>query len=680
MDTTATGHLDSILQMLPPAECEHLTKFFNQLQKTNTLHQQLIKQLNHDKKLDEIVLNATGDGIIAVDEEHKIISLNPALANMFGYKVHELKGRDLNILLPEKAHAHHAKHIQTDRPQVLISGDNICGIHKTNGPFKVSVEASQSINGNQKICTGLVRDLTRQNQLEQENKKKTAELTNRTKELEGLYSLIKLREEESITAIIHKLFKEIVPKTTRLPDKAVTIIEMDGQVYRSRKEKPLVALTSKLHNGTLTFGFTEGVFYGTEKHQRLLDTFTGELDQTIMQVKAEQRELQAERKAAMGELSSGIAHNVNNGLQIIQGYTQIALNLARNEAEKEPLEKIRAKTQELGASVRGILQSTNYRPHKSKFEVFNLGELLSDYLKGAENPLKSEALRNGATVTINKHIGADTFINGKKAEITLITQSLIKKGIDAFLEDGQIEITVTRKGDYVHLVVKDTGIGMSEECQEKLFDSGASANGYLSGKGLSLGTAQQIAQEHGGEIRLLESRIGQGTSIELKIPYVQHQAECSGYQPLSNNELEIKPLSILWAEDDLIIKETVKMLTKSLDDQIDFVENGKKAMDQLERKKYDVLVTDIGMPVMGGWKLLRNIKGLYADMPRVVASGYIINSNDMAASGVSYLLNKPLEKDDIISIIDKIKTRHTRPQLTVVGNTLNGAAVNRAAC
>ena len=60
------------------------------------------------------------------------------------------------------------------------------------------------------------------------------------------------------------------------------------------------------------------------------------------------------------------------------------------------------------------------------------------------------------------------------------------------------------------------------------------------------------------------------------------------------------------------------------------------------------------MPVMGGWQLLKNIQGLYKNMTRVIASGYIINSNDMNASGVSHLLDKPFKKEDVIKILDVI--------------------------
>ena len=175
--------------------------------------------------------------------------------------------------------------------------------------------------------------------------------------------------------------------------------------------------------------------------------------------------------------------------------------------------------------------------------------------------------------------------------------------------------------------------------------------------GLSLSTAQRIAHEHGGEINLLKSQVGQGTTIELKLPYARLQEE-----EKKQEEKEQKRLNILWAEDDIIIQETVKMMTKTFDDQIDFVENGKIAMDMLQQKTYDVLITDVGMPVMGGWKLLKNIAGRYKNMPRVLASGYVINTDDMSASGASYLLNKPLEKNDLVKVLDNIKTKPQHSQ------------------
>jgi PAS domain S-box-containing protein len=667
MNAIAIDNLESILKKLPEAEQEQLTNLFNKQKNTGALHKELIKQLNQEMDLNRIVLNAAGDGIFAIDNNHKIINLNPALANMFGYEMQELKGQDLNMILPDKTQKHHEEKMRTfgDHSQVMIEddkrGNKYYGKHKTKGLFKVSIAISHGVKANQKIYTGIIRDLSSQSRFEGENEKKTSELKNRTREIEGLYNLKKLGEgEESIPAIINKLFTEIVPKTTKHPDKAVTIIEIDDQVYRSREEEPVVALSSKLHNGSLTFGFTEDVGYGTKQHHKLLDTFTEEFDQIILQIETTHREQQAERRAAMGELSTGIASNINNGLQIILGYAQVSLNLATAEEMREHLRKIKNKTQELGASVRGILQSSNYTPgnytpDKTHFELFDMGELLHDYLTGAENPFRSEALSQGITVAINERIDVDTGINGKPGETILIAQALIKNSIDSFLDDGQIDIDVRREGGYVLLQVKDNGTGMSEEKQKRLFDPYFTTKGYESGKGLSLYTAQKIAQEHGGEINLVKSRIGQGTTIELKLPYAQIQQEKKKdvYKEYQEPKKR-RSLSILWADDDIVIREIVKTMTDTLDDQIDFAKNGKLAIDMLQQKNYDLLITDIGMPVMGGWELIKNIQGLYENIPRIVASGYFINTSEMEATGVDRLLNKPFNKGDIIKLLDDI--------------------------
>jgi hypothetical protein len=73
---------------------------------------------------------------------------------------------------------------------------------------------------------------------------------------------------------------------------------------------------------------------------------------------------------------------------------------------------------------------------------------------------------------------------------------------------------------------------------------------------------------------------------------------------------------------------------------------------------------------MGGWKLLKNIKGLYKNMPRVISSGYVINTTDMSASGASYLMNKPLDKPSVIKILDNLKS-HMPPLATVSYGRIN---------
>lgn len=288
---------------------------------------------------------------------------------------------------------------------------------------------------------------------------------------------------------------------------------------------------------------------------------------------------------------------------------------------------------------------------KVNFETFDLGETLQAYLAAAENPLKSLALHQGTTVTIDKHIGANAMVHGNRADITLIAQVLIKNSIDALVQDGQIGIDVRRAGDSVHLQVKDTGKGMDGETRQKLFERYFTTKDPRSRTGLGLSNARRIALKHGGDIRLVHSRVGVGTTMELTLPYARQQASV---EPAGHEQKE--HLNILWAEDDVVIQETVKTMTRAFADHIDFAQNGNIAMDMLQRKPYDVLITDVGMPIMGGWKLLKCIAGRYDNMTRVIASGYVINSSDMNASGASYLLNKPLDKDDLVAVLETIKT------------------------
>jgi PAS domain S-box-containing protein len=355
--------LNTLLEKLPAEDGERLKQYIEKQQKTEALHRELIRQLNQAMALNKVVLNAAGDGIVAVDENHTIIDFNPALAEMFGYTERELKGQKLELILPDEVLEDHldGKRAFSEWPLARtadkLNGKKIYGLHKTKGPFRVSVAISQGLNEDEKIFSGIIRDLTHQDRLEKANEKQAQKLVNRAQELEGLYNLSKLLEEDSVPAIFEKLFKDIVPKTTTHPDTAVTIAELDGHTYRSGSEPPVVSLSSDLHNGKLTFGFTEDVPYGTARHQKLLDMFTAELDHIILRKKARQRELKIEREAAIGELESGVAHNVNNGLQIIQGYAQVALGLAETEEVREPLNIIRSKTRELGAMIRGVQQT-----------------------------------------------------------------------------------------------------------------------------------------------------------------------------------------------------------------------------------------------------------------------------------------------------------------------------------
>jgi len=595
-----------------------------------------------------LIINTAGVGIIAVDQHHRIIDTNHTLARMFGYSIEELKGKDASILLPTNIYVRHQqliRELSKQRPSVLVGNTRqhpLYGVHKTNGRFPVEIAISNILIKGQTIFTGIVRDRTLADKLERNLENQTKALKNRVRELEAFQELSKLGSEDDIDGIISRFIVDVVPKSTEYPDKTVTIIELEDRVYRNTSREPVVKLTSPLLDGRLTFGFTEEIPFHSESKQNLLNAYAAELGEIIKRRKAENSMMQSERKTAMRELSWTSARDVEKKSQNHPAINTFASNRTVSRDVSERLHKIASKTKNPGNS-RQSWQEEN-SSSMSNSSVFDLGDAVLERLASTKNSLISDALRRGVSISFNTTCGADILVKGVPAEITIIVQELIKNGADACIEDGVIDIDIRVHEEQVRLRVSDTGKGMDEKTQKRIFDPYFTTKDHELGFGLSLSTAQNIAKEYGGEISVVDSRPGCGTTMELRLPSAKLQQE---------HHKKPGEMKILWAEDDDILKAIAQKMTQNLNHDITFVDDGQHALEMLNSKNYDLLITDMSMPRMSGWQLLKRIQGRYSSMQRAIASGYLVNHQDMERHGAQYFLSKPLDQGNLMTVLDK---------------------------
>lgn len=594
------------------------------------------------------IINTAGVGIIAVDEQHRIIDTNHTLAKMFGYSIDELKGKDASTLLPTNVYTKHQKLIRElskQAPSVLIGNMGqhpLYGVHKTNGRFPIELAISNIRIGGQVVYTGIIRDRTAADRLERNLENQAKALKNRVRELEAFQELSKLGSEDDIDGIISRFIVDVVPRSTEFPDKTVTIIELEGRTYRNTPKEPVVKLSAPLLDGRLTFGFTEDIPFHSESKQNLLNAYAAELGEIIKRRKAENSVMQTERKAVMSELGVGAAHDVGRAAQEPANFNESVFKPAVEQGLKKPPHKKFS----LGpvADRNGPSQREDSPPNMANFSVFDLGETVLKHLSATKNALIAEGLLRGVNISFNTTCGAGNLVNGKPGEITLIAQELIRNAAGACIEDGVVDIDIQIRQDHVQLRVSDTGEGMDEASRKRIFDPYYTAGDRAPGRGVSLSTAQNIAYEHGGEISVVRSRLGHGTTMELRLPVARHQ----------EHRKKAGAMSILWAEDDDVIRIIAQRMTRDLSHNITFVNDGQRALEMLHINTYDLLITDMSMPRMSGWQLLKKIQGRYTHMHRVVASTYVVNLQDMERYGANYFLNKPLDQTTLIAVLDKV--------------------------
>jgi len=217
-----------------------------------------------------------------------------------------------------------------------------------------------------------------------------------------------------------------------------------------------------------------------------------------------------EKFAALGELSAGIAHEINNPLNIISGYSQMLLeNIDLNSEFRKKLTSIHTQTERASQIIDKLFSySTRAKPKRNKIDI---NETIKDVLLFLKLQLDLADIR----VKIN--LSPVVFIHADKFQIEQVFDNIITNSIHAISNKGTITIKTSINGDTAEIVFTDSGTGIAENDLSKIFEPFYS--GRKKGTGLGLSIVRKIVLAHNGNINI-ESTLGKGTTVTITLPVI----------------------------------------------------------------------------------------------------------------------------------------------------------------
>ena len=345
---------------------------------------------------------------------------------------------------------------------------------------------------------------------------------------------------------------------------------------------------------------------------------------------------QTQRLESIGKLSGGVAHDFNNILSVITGYSDILLSEIDEEDEKYGFINEIAKAGERASRLTRQLLAFS-RKQEIQLSVVAINNII-DNLKKMLRRLISE------DIDIEFDLGEDIDpIKADPGQIEQILMNLIVNARDAIEmqeEDRNKKITVktrqvyldedfvsnhveSEKGPHVLISVSDTGVGMAEETMEKIFDPFFTTKGEGRGTGLGLSTVYGIVKQNNGSVYPY-SEPGQGTKFNIYWPSLEVEEEFIREKEKLDDEGFQGRETILLVEDEDQVLELVKNILESYGYTIITASNGKEALEigKENLSELDLLFTDIVMPKMNGIKLIKNMKKISSDLKVLFSSGY----------------------------------------------------------
>lgn len=435
------------------------------------------------------------------------------------------------------------------------------------------------------------------------------------------------------------------------PDDRASVMEFFSNLVTGKASFGTVEYrTAHKNGGWRTFRANAGPL--TDAEGKIIGIVASARDVTESK-RLEQQLLQSEKLAAIGQMVSGVAHELNNPLTAILGMSDLVRERATDDASRRQIELVQKQARKAVELVQGLLNFS--RPSRPKSQHVRLGDLIS------------RAIELQQFVLASRHITVDFDAASKSPEIQADPNQVVQvfvnllanaeQSIAAVHDHGKISIRIAEVEGKAEILVDDDGPGIPADIRSKIFDPFFTTRRSTGGTGLGLTICLVILKEHGGTIEVQSSPAG-GGRFRILLPVSRSAPLSAAATPSSISKRDgIKGCSILVVEDEEGIRELVEEGLEARGADVEGVRTGEEAWGKISARSYDLVVCDFNLGGVSGLELFDRVRSQPgANHPRFLfITGEIVDSSQIAAleEKGSFALQKPFQMTELISTIEK---------------------------
>jgi signal transduction histidine kinase/CheY-like chemotaxis protein len=385
--------------------------------------------------------------------------------------------------------------------------------------------------------------------------------------------------------------------------------------------------------------------------------------------RSQQTMMQQERLKALGQMASGVAHDINNALSPVIGFADlIALTeTSLSDSGKKHLLYIKTAGEDIAHIVKRLREFYRPRNEREPLQAINLGLIAKQVIAMMQPRWRDIPQANGINIEMRQELGevAPEFA-GIESEIREALTNLILNAVDALPRGGAITVRTSaleqpvKNGDFslnAVLEVSDTGVGMDELTQKRCLEPFYSTKGKR-GTGLGLAMVYGGIERHDGKIEI-ESQPDKGTTMRLLFA-ARPMAVSSNTEPPESDEPP-PPLHILCIDDEPALRTLVHDILENDGHKIELADGGQagiKAFESATQRKdpFDVVITDLGMPMVDGHAVARAVKGQSSKTPVIMLTGWgaFFKGDGDVPTEVDGILSKPPRLREIRSMLRRV--------------------------
>jgi PAS domain S-box-containing protein len=648
------------------------------LAEKNTELQKAIEIAEQHDRYNQMLFDASPIGLALTRFSGELIYVNKAFSDIIGYTNEETLTLSYWDITPEK---------YSEQEQIQIAALNSTGFygpyekeykHKSGNLIPVRLIGKAITYGSEQYIWSSVEDITEKKKIEREiiaAKEKAEENEHNFRSLfqsmqEGFY-LHQIICNNQGTAVNYRIIEANPVSEKYLNIKSENAIGKLATDLYGTSEAPFLDVYAKVVQTGQPVSF-EQYFEPMEKYFNIsvfspgkgifATVFTDITDvknheKDLIQSKARAEESDRLKSAFLANMS----HEIRTPMNGILGFSELL---------KEP----KLSAEELLEYIR-IIEKSGIRMLNTINDIIDISKIESGLmtLKIEDSDItkqfdfvytffKPEIEAKGMQIYYNNTLPlTESIIKTDREKLYSILTNLIKNAIK-YSDKGSIEIGCVKKGKFLEFYVKDTGIGITKDRQDSVFErfiqADISDTRAFQGAGLGLAITKSYVEMLGGNI-WVESTEGLGSVFYFTLPFnnenfVQENLEKSVSVQYPENQ--IKPLKVLIAEDDFDSSKYIQIIIKEFARETILVKNGSDAIEASRANPdIDLILMDIKMPMVDGYEAVRQIRSFNRDVLIIAQTAYaLLGDGDKALeAGCNDYLSKPIKKTDLLNLLKK---------------------------
>jgi PAS domain S-box-containing protein len=615
-------------------------------------------------------VESSQDAIVTTALDGTIETWNPAAERLYGYPAREAIGRPITIIAPPDGAAEFERNLQRLAQGQPVGPYETQRVRSDGRIVSVSVTLSgiRDSRGALVGSSGITRDITARKQAEEALRASEAEFRSLVEHAPlGIYRVIPDGRFLTVNpALIRMLGYGDAQEMSRLD------IVRDVYADPQRQGKPYTAFAERDEAGTETewkrkdgSRITVRVILRTMRGpDGQVECYEGMVEDVTEQRNLETQFRQAQRLEAVGRLAGGVAHDFNNVLTAITGYSDLLLeDLGSDDRKRTDVEEIKAAALRASALTRQLLAFS--RKQVLETRVLDLNEVVQTLDKMLRRLIGEDVKLE---LALAPRLGA---VRADPGQIEQVILNLAVNSRDAMPHGGRLTIETANaeldegyvrghagasKGRHTMLAVSDTGTGMDAETRSHIFEPFFTTKEEGKGTGLGLATVYGIVKQSGGHVWAY-SEPGRGTTFKIYLPQVDERPDATSLpapaQPVTGGRE-----TVLLAEDDPSVRAVVSDTLAQKGYQVLRAPDGPAALEiaRAHPAPIQLLVTDIVMPGMTGRELAETLMAERPGLRVLYMSGYTDDAvvrHGVLQEGMPYL-QKPFAPRALASKVREV--------------------------